>query len=473
MSKYNTKTQPKTLTHNLAGGQAYKESVKLELVSLLLTSFMRDQFYRSESKSLAKLKDIVDQITDKQFVAKSALYARTVFGMRSITHAVAGELAKQVKDQAWTKKFYTKVISRPDDITETLAYYLKNYGKPLPNALKRGLAGALEGFNDYQLAKYKGEGKTLSMIDAVNLVHPRATDALTKLMKGTLEPAETWETKLTVIGQSDGTEGEKTALKKEAWEQLIKEKKLGYFALVRNLRNILEQSPKILPEALAMLCDQKLIKKSMVLPFRYTTAIDQISELNGVGVRKVLVALNKALDLSTANVPKFTGDTLVVLDRSGSMEGKTLKIGALFATILVKANNADLMVFSDDARYKTINPSDSTGSIAKSLSRTDGGTNFHAIFQTANRAYDRIIILSDMQGWMGYDSPVKDFNDYCQRCGARPKIYSWDLAGYGSLQFPEPSVTCLAGFSEKAFDLIKLLEKDRTALLDEIQKIDL
>ena len=74
---------------------------------------------------------------------------------------------------------------------------------------------------------------------------------------------------------------------------------------------------------------------------------------------------------------------------------------------------------------------------------------------------------------MGYDSPVKDFNDYCQRCGARPKIYSWDLAGYGSLQFPESSVTCLAGFSEKAFDLIKLLEKDRTALLDEIQKIDL
>ena len=48
MSKFNT-TLPKqkTLTENLAGGQAYAASDELALVSLLLTSFVNDQFYRN------------------------------------------------------------------------------------------------------------------------------------------------------------------------------------------------------------------------------------------------------------------------------------------------------------------------------------------------------------------------------------------------------------------------------------------
>jgi hypothetical protein len=40
---------------------------------------------------------------------------------------------------------------------------------------------------------------------------------------------------------------EKEAFKKEVWTQLIKERKIGYFALLRNLRNILEQAPDLVP----------------------------------------------------------------------------------------------------------------------------------------------------------------------------------------------------------------------------------
>jgi 60 kDa SS-A/Ro ribonucleoprotein len=36
--------------------------------------------------------------------------------------------------------------------------------------------------------------------------------------------------------------------------------------------------------------------------------------------------------------------------------------------------------------------------LARSIPFAQRGTNFNAIFQRANRAYDRIIILSDMQG---------------------------------------------------------------------------
>jgi hypothetical protein len=45
MSKFNsTQKTPKTITENHAGGQAFKQSSEMALVSLLLTSFVNNQF---------------------------------------------------------------------------------------------------------------------------------------------------------------------------------------------------------------------------------------------------------------------------------------------------------------------------------------------------------------------------------------------------------------------------------------------
>jgi 60 kDa SS-A/Ro ribonucleoprotein len=101
------------------------------------------------------------------------------------------------------------------------------------------------------------------------------------------------------------------------------------------------------------------------------------------------------------------------------------------------------------------------------------GTNFNAIFETAKRAYDRIIILSDMQGWMGGGAPTKAFADYKARYNADPFVYSFDLQGYGSLQFPEPKVFAVAGFSEKVLELMGQLERDPQALIRAIEAVEL
>lgn len=101
------------------------------------------------------------------------------------------------------------------------------------------------------------------------------------------------------------------------------------------------------------------------------------------------------------------------------------------------------------------------------------GTNFHAVFQRANQAYDRIVILSDMQAWVGHHTPKAQFDQYVKKVGKRPCIYSFDLAGYGTLQFPEREVYTLAGFSDKTMETMRFLEEDKTALLREIERIDL
>lgn len=478
MGKFNTKNKNETLTVNRAGGEAYTQSPKLALVSLLLTSFVKNQYYRTEDEIHTDVSNLLDMLPDKKFAAKAAIYARTKFGMRSISHLVAGQIAERVKGETWTKDFFNKVVFRPDDMSEILAYYYSRGNKNEPNALKKGFAQALAKMDEYKLAKYKKDGAAVSMIDIVNLVHPKETPAIKALMTGTLKAPETWEVEMTK------TKGDET-LKKEVWEKLIRERKLGYFALLRNLRNIVEQSPEVLDEALEMFTDENLIKKSLVLPFRFMTAIKQLEE-DGIVNNKLYVALNKALETSFANVPHFDGKTLVVVDHSGSMDSgehgnmTNFEIGAMFAVSLAKSNDADFLYFGDDARYYTINPLDSTTTLVKVLNglnegstEVGHGTNFHSIFETANKAYDRIIIFSDMQGWSGYDAPVQSYADYRKRTGANPKIYSIDLTGYGDMQFAENQIYCLAGFSDKLFDLMKLLETDRNIMINEIEKVEL
>ena len=483
MSKFNTTvTKSKTLTENLAGGQAYAQSNELAFVSMLLTSFVNDQFYKGSNDTLKDLKTLSEKIKDKEFVAKAAIYARDKFGMRAITHALAGELTSQLTGFDWAKNFYDKVVVRPDDMTEILSYYLANKtdkSKPkFPNALKKGFATAFDKFDGYQISKYKMENKEVKLVDVVNLVHPTPTEkngeALNLLINDKLKNTQTWEAKLSAVGQVAEGEEDLAQLKSDAWDELISTRKIGLMAMLKNLRNIIKDSPKSIPLVCESLKNEKFITNSKVLPFRFSTAYEEISKLgSSKEVRDVLVAINQALEVSLVNVPKFDGETLVVMDVSGSMGGRPSEIASLFGAILAKVNNADVITFSTSAQYKSYNPMDSVMTIRDSFRFSGGGTNFKSIFTTANKKYDRVVLLSDMQGWMGYTTPSAEFNQYKKRFGANPFVYSWDLAGHSTMQFPEQNVFGLAGFSDKVFDIMKLMEVDKNALFNEIKAVQL
>ncbi len=472
MARFRNTAVKKTVI-NKAGGDAYAQDPKLELVSLLLTSFVNDKFYESASDQLERLKSLAEGIKDKTFLGKAAIFARMEYGMRSITHALLGEMVRLVKGEEWTKRAIAKAVNRPDDLLEMTAYYAKNYGKPIPNSLKKGVALALANFDEYQIAKYRGERSDVKMVDLFNLVHPKPGEknsaTYKALMEGTLKlTGKTWEAKLSDAGQKAETDEQKAELKAAAWGEMLKDGKLGYFALLKNLRNIEQQAPEVLPLALAQLVDPKQIKKSLVMPFRFNTAIQEVSN------RKTVEALNEAFEIALQNVPKFDGKTLIVLDASGSMQGKCLEIGSLFSAVLYKANpEADFMRFGSHAEYVTLNAKDTALTIAKGMRADFGGTDFHCIFQEADKKYDRVIILSDMQGWMGFGTPNGTLAEYEKKFGAKPFVYSFDLNGYGSLQFPQDRVFAIAGFSEKVFDLFAALETDKNALVHKIEAIEL
>ena len=471
-------------TRNRAGGEAFEKSPKLDLVGRLLANFLQNTFYESANTQLGELVQVAHKVADPLFLAKASVYARNVFGMRSVTHVVAAVVAKMIRDanekkgnrpalgMPWFKRYFDKVVARPDDMVEIMSYFLSHYKKPIPNSLKKGFADAFGRFDRYQLAKYRCEGKELTLRKLAKLVWPTITDknrdAIADLWAGTLtSQGSTWESGLTQAGKAEN----KTEAKADVWKNMVLEEKIGQFALLRNLRNILDQAPEVIGKACQLLTQPSRIKDSKILPFRYYTAYKEVSD------SKVRKALQDAFNLALSNIPKLEGSTLVAVDVSGSMNGQPIEIGSLFAGALVKSQPIDLVVFQSHAKEMNTGGYKDAFEVAEAIQRLSrGGTNFHAVYELLmqqRKAYDRIIFLSDGEAWMGYEAAQVSLDAYDKAKGTKTKMYFFDLAGHNTLQWKESRLFYVPGFSEKVFDLMALMERGIGDVLTEIEAIQI
>lgn len=493
MSKLNTKstgarTVSETKTTNLAGGSAYGESAKAELASILLTSKLEDGFYRSAKDTETRLLELIEGL-DPEFVAKAALYARREFGLRSTTHVVAAKLAKRISGKEWGSRFYKNIVVRPDDVTEIMAYYLENCkdtdGKAkITNAMRKGLGGRIHNMSGYDLAKYRSSSKNVKMIDAINLLNPSFTDPIKQLVKGELVPAETWEVLLSEAGKA----ADPVAAKKAAWKKLISENKLGYLATLRNCVNVLEVSDngndrELISQFCSILTNEEAITKVGIFPYQFFAAFNEVRDLPGAS--EIIDALDKAAIISAKNVPALEGKTVIAFDISGSMHspsaGKSklscIDVAAAMAAMFLIKNNADIIKFGTNAKLFNKQSSSFFGLISD-LRKDEGlgfGTNFDRIFEVMNKSkikYDRLFVISDMQSWM-HSGTRALVNSYKTNVNSKLKYYSMDVAGLGTLQFPEKDVFLLAGFSDKTLSLLTEMENglDKQALVHKIESV--
>lgn len=354
MSKFNKKKETE-MTINEMGEKAYVLSDKENLVSSVLTTFLTSSYYETESEVVDKILAAAEKC-DTLFVAKTALYARTVANMRSVSHLLASSLAPRLSGREWAHTFYERIIVRPDDISEILAcYYSKN--SKLPNAMRKGFKKAFERFDAYQLDKYKMRNKEFSIIDLMNLLHPTPNQkmlaAYTDLIENqgknlhTMYSSKILEKKMSEAGQKAKTESEKIEAKKEAIEDVLSNLKgMPIFNLLRNLRNILIYAPESVEEACRQLTIENKILKSKLLPFRFASAYEEIeklsykdrgssSEITFESEKKfkmseetfnskkklILDSLEKALEISCQNIECLEGNTAILIDHSGSVRG--------------------------------------------------------------------------------------------------------------------------------------------------------
>ena len=516
MAKYNVKTVTTNEVVNKNGGQAIKFSPELELVGLLATG-LEGRFYEKENDREKRLFEVIREVgkKDPELVAKALVYARTTMGQRSVTHVGAVAALGVLSGNPLATRFFTKrnrkenkggIVFRLDDMLEIISYYfLRNPNKPLPNSIKRGFKRVLETADAYELAKYQGKGKSISMVDLVNLVHPKPTegmqDVFKKLMTGELKQFNTAEDKNTKSGQEvaekvksgEITKEEAVTELKEAkaenWKQLIVEGTLGYLALLRNLRNIAnDTTDEVFKTALEMLTDEKRVRKSLVFPHQIDIAFEVLlSEGLSKSERKtaLLTVINKAYELAIPNLTELFsyGRTAVVIDTSGSMtsqvslgksriNSRAVEKAALIGATLAKGIGADMYHFSTSCEQLSYNPLDTVNTIKNVVVNRGygGGTEFNTIFRTLNGKYDRVFVISDMQGG---DSVLRGstYQSYVKTHG-QPFVYSIDLCGYGTTMFKQnEKLINLFGYSSDIYEMVKRSEVNPKLILDEIKKI--
>lgn len=462
MAKFN---QTQTIkTQNKSGHSAYSMTAKSKLVTQVLTSFFNEKkFYGDNSAEMQEtIKSVI--ATDPKFVANLAVFARREFNMRSVSHILTAYLAHEVNGKPYARKAINAVCVRGDDATEIMACYLELFGKPIPNALKKGIADAMQRFDEYTLAKYKGNGKSVKMRDLLCLCRPtpkneEQSDMWKRLLNNELEIPYTWETELSKNGNNAKT-----------WENLIDSDKVGYMALLRNLRNILNANPKNANKVLDTIQNPEMVKRSKQLPFRYLSAY---KELENIGGSRVFDALENTVEASIENMPKLEGTTVIAVDTSGSMSSaisakSTVKCYEIAMMLGLIANKIceNSIFYTFDTGIKKHPVSSRNGVLYTTIHSAScgGGTRMHlpfaAMIQEKINA-DRVIVISDNEcngGW--WSKPVQSLADeYRKLTGNDIWVHAIDLQGYGTQQFHGKKTNVIAGWSEKVFSFIKLAEQ--------------
>lgn len=421
------------------GGSAWATKPEDQLRRLAMASMLWEDSFYVDGKSAADLLAGAIKNVAPERAGAIAIEAREEQHLRHLPLFICAHLAAAQPGGQWLKHTIARVIRRPDELAEILAIYCqitrqspKAIGK-LPAQLKKGVALAFGKFDAYQLAKYDRKD-AITLVDVARLTHPAHTDAIAGLVKGTLAAPDTWE-----VALSGGAD------KRETFERLLRENRLGYLALLRNLRNMVDAG-----------VDRGLIQSAIVarkgagnvLPFRFVAAARACPSMEP--------ALDKALVASVAESARFPGRTAVLVDVSGSMEDRLsgrsdmtrMDAAATLASVI---NAEDLRVFTfSNAVVEVPARVGMAGVDAIIGSQQHAGTYLAQAIGALNQHvdYDRLIVITDEQSHDGrVPDPKGKYGGYLINVAAYE-----NGVGYGKRW------THVSGWSESVLRFIRAVE---------------
>lgn len=443
MAAVNTRPRNTVRTHE--GGPALPPGKPMFELRRAVSSCLlwEDTFYESGEEIAARIRDLAQKAPAEEVMAL-ATEARTKMGLRHAPLWLTLGLFGRKDVVRGLRATVASVIQRADEMGEMIAMYWKDGKKPLPSSLKRGVADAFGKFDAYQLAKY--DRKTdVRLRDVLRMSRPKPAnteqEALWKqLLDGTLPSPDTWE-----VGLSGGGD------KRETFERLLREGKLGYLALLRNLRNMVDSG-----------VERDLIRKAIlarkgaryVFPFRYVAAARAAPSLER--------DLDEALVAAIKDLPKLPGKTVILVDVSGSMDARLSAKSDLTrmdaaAALASLVNAEDLRVFSFSYGLAEVPARRGMAGVdAVIKSQPHGGTALGAAVAKANEIcdYDRIIVITDEQSHDSVAGPRPGATGYMINvAGYRPEV------GYGDW-------TRISGFSENVIRYIAEIEGARLATIE-------
>ena len=420
------------------GGRAKYITPELQLRrSVMACLLWEDTFYEDGVEIAERIASLVPQV-DPDKVAGMAIEAREKMKLRHVPLLLVREMARNKTHRHLVADTLERVIQRADELTEFLAIYWKDGRQPLSAQVKKGLARAFTKFDAYQLAKYNRDGQ-VKLRDVLFLVHAKPkneeqAETWKKLVDGTLESPDTWEVALSA-SKGEG--------KREIWERLLRERRLGALALLRNLRNFIKEGvdESLVKEAL------QRIRTERVLPFRFITAARYAPQWEPELEQAMFKALEEA--------EKLEGRTVLLVDVSYSMESYLSGRSEVTRTdvasglaVLLREICEDVRIYTFSDECVLVPPRRGFALIdAIENSQEHGGTYLGEAYSQIEKTekFDRIIVITDEQAHDDLSDPKG--KGYVINVGSYQ-----NGVGYGAWIH-------IDGWSEAVVDYIRELEK--------------
>jgi 60 kDa SS-A/Ro ribonucleoprotein len=371
-------------THEGAAAKNISPELQLRR-SVLACMLWEDQFYEDGVAIAGRIRELVAKVPAEK-VAALAIEAREKMKLRHAPLLLVREMARLATHRQLVAETLTRIIQRADELSEFVALYWSEGKQPLSAQVKKGLAAAFTRFDEYALAKYN-RAAPVKLRDVLFLCHAKPLDAAQaalwrRLVEGELATPDTWE-----VALSAGAD------KREAWERLLSENKLGALALLRNLRNMAEAkvSAQLIADGIARM------KTERVLPFRFIAAARYAPQWEA--------ELEKAMLRSLEGQSKLPGKTVLLVDVSGSMDAQLSRRSEMrrndaaygLAVLLREiAESVSIYTFSD----KLVRvPSRQGFALRDALnsSQPHSGTYLGQALKGIDEKYDRLIVITDEQ----------------------------------------------------------------------------
>lgn len=260
-----------------------------------------------------------------------------------------------------------------------------------------------------------------------------------------------------------------------AWEAVIPS--MGIFALVRNLRNFDKAGvgDDVAEQVARRIGDPREVAGSRMLPFRFWAAYKHTDSLRWAH------ALEKALNLSLANVPALKGRSLILVDRSLSMfpgysfstaNGSDIPLAeqaAVFgAALAVRAEAPTLVEFGIRNKVVRVPKGGSVLRLVEAFGRHDG-TDIPSAVKAHFAGHDRVVVVTDEQtraGWFPSNAAAHGGMPPTEIDALVPHdvpVYMWNMAGYvaGATPAGRGHRHTFGGLTDHAFRMIPLLEAGR------------
>jgi hypothetical protein len=385
MARINQSSKKPTIyTHE--GGKAKIINAEMQLRRSIMSCMLWEKTFYEEGQDIAtRIQTLVEQVKP-ELVAEMAIEAREKMKLRHVPLLLARTLARLKYKK--TSEVIDRVIQRADELTEFVSIYWKDKKEPLSSQVKKGLALAFTKFSEYDLAKYNRDDK-VKLRDVLFLCHAKPKDTQQaeiwkRLVEKKLQVPDTWEVSL-----STGKD------KKESWERLLKENKLGGLALLRNLRNMQESSVNetLIRESLHRM------KTERVLPFRFISAAKYAPKLEP--------ELEQSMFKCLEGHKKLSGKTVLLIDVSGSMDdaisGKSdlQRFDAACGLAMLAREICEIVeIYTFSQMVVSVPPR--RGFALRDVivnSQPHGGTYLGQAVSTLNAKtkYDRLIVMTDEQ----------------------------------------------------------------------------